>query len=310
MSIISDPTNSSVYWTGGYYYTTAYYMSVGKSTNGGVTWTHSTISGSNAYLRCMALDPAHPDTVYAGGYEGSGSAIYRTVDGGTSWTKLTTTAMTNYVYAIAVSPVSPATILAATGGGIYRSTDFGASWTKMSSSIGTCYDILIDPQSPTRIWLGTYSQGVYQSLDGGATWTAMNAGLGDLCVNKLALNPSSWLFAGTDGAAMYRWSLSVGTEEWESAPVETPGLVATPNPAVAGASIRYSLQSASEVVISVFDIQGRLVGSIDDGYQPSGEHEVWWSADDTNGSPLAPGMYFIRLVSGSDVSTGSLVLIE
>ncbi|NMC34416.1 MAG: T9SS type A sorting domain-containing protein [Veillonellaceae bacterium] len=282
-------------------------MAVGKSTNGGLTWTHSTISGANAYLRCMALDPSHPDTVYSGGYEGSGSAIYRTMDGGMSWTKLTTTTIANYVYDLAVSPANPSVIFAASGSGIYRSTDFGASWTKMSSTINSCNDVLVDPANPNRIWVGTASQGVYQSLDGGVTWTAMNAGLGDMTVNKLALNPSIYLFAGTDGAASYRWSLAVGIEEG-IAPVERPGLCVTPNPVADGATIHYTVSGSDPVSISVFDLQGRLVTEISQGTQIPGDHEFWWDATAGSGAPLQPGVYFIRLVSGREVQTGRLVI--
>lgn len=308
-AIISDPTNSSVYWTGGYYYdSSAYYMAVGKSTDGGTTWTHTTISGANGYLRCMALDPAHPDTVYAGGYEGSGSAIYRTVNGGTSWSKLTTTTISNYVYDMAVSPANPSTIFAAAASGIYRSLDFGASWTKVSSTITSCNEVLVDPTNPNRVWVGTGSQGVYQSLDGGTTWAAMNAGLGDMTINELALNPSMYLFAGTDGGAAFRWSLAVGTGEGGTAQVERPGLFVTPNPVISGATIHYSVTGSEPVVISVFDLQGRLVSSMELGVEPPGEHSLWWNAEDASGSPLQPGVYFLRLSSGGEVLTGRLVV--
>jgi hypothetical protein len=283
-------------------------MSVGKSVNGGVTWTHQQISGPSAYLYSMAVDPAHPDTVYAGGYESPGSAIYRTLNGGTSWTRLTTTVMTNYVYGMAVSPVNPSVIFAATGGGIYRSADFGSTWVKVSSTIGGCKDVLINPGNPNWVWVSTSSQGIYQSTDGGTTWAAMNGGLGDLCVNKLAINPGNYLFAGTDGAAAYRWSLSVGVGETETAPVVLPALCASPNPVETGATIHYTVTGSTPAALAIYDMQGRLVRTLSGLDQTPGDHEAWWDGADPSGNPVASGVYFLRMVSGAGIQTGRMVV--
>lgn|GEM_PF-924908 len=309
-NIFADPGNPSNYYTSGWYYDTNYHIAFGRSTDGGVTWTHSLIStpGVTAYPYGMGIDASHPDTVYVGGYENSGSALYRTFDAGVSWTKLNTTIITNAINAIAVNPSNPSVIFAASGNGIYGSTDFGSTWVKVSSTIGSCKDVLVDPSMPSRVWVATYSQGIYQSTDGGTTWAAMNDGLGDNCVNKLAANPGIYLFAGTDGSAAYRWSLSVGVGEEETAPVVMPVLYASPNPIRSGTTIHYSVEAEDAVSISVYDLEGRLVTTLDDGVQAAGDHEIWWDADDSSGRTLAPGVYFLRLVSGGEVETGRMVV--
>jgi hypothetical protein len=279
-------------------------MAFGVTTNGGTTWTHALISttGATAYPYALGIDPTHPDTVYIGGYESPGSGLYRTLDGGTTWAKVTTTTITSTINAIAVRPDNSNVVFAASGAGIFRSTDFGATWVKVSTTIGSCKEVLVDPTNPNRIWVGTSSQGVYQSSDGGTTWTAMNTGLGDMTVNKLAINPNSYLFAGTDGSASYRWSLAVGIGEEETAPMALPALYAVPNPVQTGASIHYSVVGAGPVNMTIYDIQGRVVGT-PDAVQGPGDHEIWWDAEG-----VTPGVYFIRLVSGSDVQTGRLVV--
>lgn len=300
-----------MFWSGGYYYSSAYYMSVGRSSDAGATWTHQQISGTNGMLYTMALDPSHPDTVYAAGYEGSTAAFYRTMDGGTIWTKCVPAALgSNAINAMEVSPANPLVIFAGAGNGIYRSTDFGASFTKMSTVIGSVKDILIDPADPGRIWVATASQGVYASVDGGSTWTAMNEGLTETTVNKLALHPGQYLFAGTDGAASFRWSLSVGVGDDEHAELERPALFASPNPATGGAMVCFTVVSGDPVCLSVYDMQGRLVSRPVDGSLAPGEHEIWWDARTASGSDLQPGVYFLRLVSGGTATTGRLVLVR
>jgi hypothetical protein len=307
-ALLSDPTNPAVYWSGGLYYGSDYYFSVGKSTNSGASWSHQQFGGAGGNLYCMALDPAHPDTVYAGGLEASQPAIYRTINGGTSWAKLTAGGLLGTVNRMAVSQTNPNLILAATAVGIFRSTDFGSSFTRVATSVGCSRDILIDPLNANRVWVGTATQGVYQSTDAGATFSAMNGGLGYLAINRLAINPGSYLFMGTEGAAAYRWPLAVGIGDDFEAPVATvPGVFTVPNPALGGCSICFT-GTGEAVAISIYDMQGRLVSTLGQEPQASGACECWWDGRDTGGDSVQPGIYLIRVTSGSTVETGRLVV--
>jgi len=286
-------------------------MAFGKSTDGGITWTHSIIStpGNPAYPYCLGVDPQHPDTVYLGGYEGSLGALYRSLDAGERWTKLSTSVIAGSIYSVSVDPSDPSVIFAAAGGGIYRSTDFGSSWIKVSDVIVQCMDLVIDPTEPSRVWVSTYGQGVFQSTDGGTTWAAMNEGLGSSLVTKLALDPGAFLFAGTDGASTYRWPLSMGVEEEEGQGRAIPATVrASPDPARSGATIYYSTETAGDVRLLAYDLQGRLVATIYEGFQSPGAHEIWWDACGPPGRPLASGVYLLRLASGGEAGTGRLVV--
>ncbi|NLP04494.1 T9SS type A sorting domain-containing protein [Candidatus Fermentibacteria bacterium] len=307
-NIIAHPSDPNTFYSSGWIYSSSYYMGFGKSTDGGTNWTHSTISGANGYPYGMAIDEARPDTVFICGYEGSTGAIYRSTNAGATWSKLSASGLTATTYAIAVRSDNPNVVFAATSSGIYRSTDGGTSFTKVSSVINYCKDVMIDPDNPGTVWVGTYNQGVYRSTDGGNTWTAVNTGLGDMCVNKLALNPGQWLFAGTDGAAAYRWSLATGTPEDETQPIEQAELFAAPNPSSGGTAIFYRLAESGPVTISIYDLQGRLVRTISEGVQTPGSHETWWNASEDSGEPVPPGVYFMRLDAAGGVLTGRLVI--
>lgn len=309
-NIIAHPSDPNTFYSAGWIYNSGYYMGFGRSTDGGSNWTHCTVSGANGYPYGMAIDPSHPDTIFVCGYEGSAGAVYRSINAGSSWSKLAAAGLSATVYAIAVRPDNPGVIFAATSSGIYRSTDAGASFTKVSSVINYCKDVLIDPGNPNTVWVGTYNQGVYRSTDGGSTWTAVNSGLGDMCVNKLALNPGLWLFAGTDGAAGFRWPLATGTPEDEIHPVEHPELFASPNPSSGGTAICYELAASGPVTISIYDLQGRLLSIIDAGIQAPGSHEAWWDATGDSGEPAPSGVYFVRLESAGGIMTGRLVITD
>ena len=59
--------------------------------------------------------------------------------------------------------------------------------------------LVIDPQTPSTLYIGTSSDGVFRSTDGGNSWSAVNAGLTNLFIQALAIDPQtpSTLYAGT-----------------------------------------------------------------------------------------------------------------
>jgi len=55
--------------------------------------------------------------------------------------------------------------------------------------------------------------------------------------------------------------------------------------------IAFTLPAAMDVRVRVFDVQGRAVASLVNGWQEAGRHEIRW-----NGAAYAAaGMYFVRM---------------
>jgi hypothetical protein len=83
-----------------------------------------------------------------------------------------------------------------------------------------------------------------------------------------------------------------------------------PNPFNSTTVISYQLPVVSHVNLSVFDVAGRRVTDLIDGWREAGYHEVTF-----NGSSLASGVYVCRLeASGSGTTpttvTGKMVLLK
>jgi hypothetical protein len=66
----------------------------------------------------------------------------------------------------------------------------------------------------------------------------------------------------------------------------------SPNPFNASATVRYDLPASGWVKLSLYDLSGRLVVTLVDGEKPAGRHAV-----ELDGSGLAAGVYFVRLVA-------------
>jgi hypothetical protein len=83
-----------------------------------------------------------------------------------------------------------------------------------------------------------------------------------------------------------------------------------PNPSTGGTSIRYEMLYSRRVKMAVYDASGRQVKILFDTVRPAGEHEAFWDGTDFKGDPVASGIYFCRMESGTFVETQRLALIR
>jgi len=78
-----------------------------------------------------------------------------------------------------------------------------------------------------------------------------------------------------------------------------------PNPFNAVTTISYGLPVSGFVNIDIFDLSGRLITTLVDGYQSAGEHKATWNAAD-----VSSGVYFYILTSEGGIRTEKMVLIK
>ncbi|TKJ41217.1 hypothetical protein CEE37_06010 [candidate division LCP-89 bacterium B3_LCP] len=78
-----------------------------------------------------------------------------------------------------------------------------------------------------------------------------------------------------------------------------------PNPFNPSTVLSYKLPVASIVNLSIYDISGRLVAELVDGWRDAGVHEVTF-----DGSSLASGIYIYQLDIGSNSVSGKMVLMK
>jgi len=79
------------------------------------------------------------------------------------------------------------------------------------------------------------------------------------------------------------------------------------NPFRGSSQIRYRLGEDTSVLLEVYDIRGRLVGTLVDGTETPGEHTVSWDGRDRSGRTVGSGIYYLRFVAGDVRSTRSVV---
>ncbi len=144
---------------------------------------------------------------------------------------------------------------------------------------------------PNQISTGPYSASVGGALGGSDVYCCMNTNI---------IRCSPW--RSEDHTA---WELV----EVDRADFELPTFTSLsqnyPNPFNANTSISYTLAEAGNVNLSVYDISGRLVATLVDGHQVSGEHTATWSA-----SEFSSGVYFYKLTTADYTATKKMHLLK
>jgi len=110
------------------------------------------------------------------------------------------------------------------------------------------------------------------------------------------LDYNDWLLTGWD---------EYNGSEISSLPVKYCLYQNYPNPFNPSTTIRFDLPEAGKVSLTAYDIQGREIIKLVDGYKSAGTHSITFDAKD-----FVSGMYFVRLKAGDFTTTKKLLLIK
>jgi hypothetical protein len=81
-----------------------------------------------------------------------------------------------------------------------------------------------------------------------------------------------------------------------------------PNPSRAGTAVSYRLPAAQPVLVTVHDLRGRLVRTLQDGGAAFGEHRLEWDGRGGDGRRAPAGVYLIKLRTPEAVRTQRVTL--
>jgi hypothetical protein len=109
------------------------------------------------------------------------------------------------------------------------------------------------------------------------------------------------------GIALYNpvWNV---TGVNEATPVKD--LDTSPNPFHRSLTVRFKLDGATDVQVTVFDLAGRRVAVLLDQSLSAGTHEAFWDARDEKGRKAPAGVYFVRVRQANRVDSRKIVLVD
>lgn len=139
----------------------------------GEKWERRNTGLNSLLVRAIAINPIHPEIIYAGTQDG----IFGSINGGKKWESLTKPPNQPKVWTIAIDPLAANVVyLGAWLSGISCSYNFGESWEKRNQGLlNTCvHCLVIDPNNTGVIYAGT-EEGICKSIDSGLSWTICNS---------------------------------------------------------------------------------------------------------------------------------------
>ena len=83
-----------------------------------------------------------------------------------------------------------------------------------------------------------------------------------------------------------------------------------PNPFNPNTTIEYSLPRPARVSLRVYDLLGREMVTLFQGWQDMGYHHVVWNGRDRRGVTLASGIYFAVFQAEKTVRTRKMLLLK
>lgn len=85
-------------------------------------------------------------------------------------------------------------------------------------------------------------------------------------------------------------------------------LVVFPNPSSGNNELKFTLETSGNVVITIYDTDGRLINTPFEGYLNAGEHHITNPVTSESGTNLTPGVYIIRMAVCKKVTNAKLII--
>ncbi len=141
-----------------------------KSEDQGRHWISCNDGLTNRLVRALAVDPDHPNTLYAGTWNGR---VHVSTDAGKSWQERSHGLPPYEILGLAVHTHDPRKLYVGVQGGVFTTTSRGEQWHPASEFTGTLQCMAVDTEHPDTLYVGTAADGVYKSISGGASWFSL-----------------------------------------------------------------------------------------------------------------------------------------
>lgn len=268
-------------------------------------------SGTTRNLKAVSLSNQFASNVIAVGEKGT---IIRSTDSGTNWTNVSLSDTTINFYDISKKGTYYTDgnnfCIVGTGGRIYKSTNGGATWVQKPSGTTNNLRSIYQHTADSIVVVGDNGT-VRFSTNGGESWFTDSYFNSPSTRNYKAVSLVNRDYKTYSALSDTIWFVSeesfiIGIEPIST---EVPNGFSLyqnyPNPFNPGTVIRFQVSSSSSVKLIVYDVTGREIETLVDHQLGAGSYIV-----DFDGSRIASGVYYYKLIANDFVETRKMVLIK
>lgn len=320
--LVIDPKNPLVLYTG----THRLY----KTSDRAAHWTpvspdltNGPFPGFGAYATVTTIDvaPTDTNTIIVGTDDAN---IWVTTDAGSVWNKVSATLPNRWITRVRFDPTDRHIAYVTLSGyrvdsklpHIFRTTDLGSHWQDISSNLpeAPVNVVLVDPRYPNRLYVGT-DVGAYYTTDTGTSWSSMGTGLPNAAINDMQLHAGTRIVrAFTHGRSAWELNLDdllvAEVAEREQEPFTFEVAQNYPNPFNPATTIEVKLSHSSAFDLTIYDVSGRRVRTLEYGKLSAGSHTLVWNGRNDSGHSVSSGVYLCRARAGKQTITRRMLLLR
>ncbi|MDK9699407.1 MAG: T9SS type A sorting domain-containing protein [bacterium] len=269
--------------------------SIYRSINNGLSWLP--FYRTNGEIKSLFSMPCTPDSLHWYVFAGTRDTLYRMQENGLNLVRI-------YAHEINVmTKTFNGKLFAASNHGVQTSMDSGLTWQQ--TSVNRSIHSLISNSSGS-VFAAT-DTGLIASTDLGESWFSFQGSMGAVRVIELQMDSVDVLYAGTRSNGVF-WTNTptVAVAEkpaWQTFDYQL--FKNYPNPFNSSTTISYSLPTSTDVELSIFDVQGRVVERLVHGNLPAGMHTTQWNAQ-----RYPSGTYFYRLQTKNRATVQRMELLK
>jgi len=275
-----------------------------KTTNGGSTWALQYTSDSTCFLNDVLF--VNYNTGFAAGSTIEGFAkILKTTNGGNNWSLIYGGAGTSGTYNIHFTGPDNG-FASGSSGKVISTTNAGINWYEQF--LGTTNALSgLTFTTPSNGYSISLSGHIFKTTNAGINWSLQQLfepSLSDI----FFVNTSTGFIVGSSGK-MYKTTNGGSPTGIEHISNKLPNKYSLyqnyPNPFNPNTIIKFDAAQNSLVVLKIFDISGREVKTLVNGFLKAGTYKIEFDA-----SSLSSGIYYYRLISENYSETKKMIFIK
>ena len=260
------------------------------SADGGATYPHTIVTGTaddGVYSWQVDVAPTSEARVKVIAYDGDMQSDEDVSDAD---------------FTIADGSAPSVTVTAPDGGEVwYVDSFFDITWVATDNVGVTSIDILLSTDGgatfPTTVATEEANDGIY-------SWEVPATPTTEARIKIVADDGSGNSGEDASDADFEIYDPTSGAEPGREIPAQTVISGNTPNPFSTVTLVRFGIPADDWVDLGVYSVSGRLVARLVEGRYSAGYHEVSWES----GGRVGPGLYFLKLRTGSAEATRKIVI--